>query len=93
MRLAIGRGEDGVALIRAASGDSIVAVIDPAIGPVEKAALIAAIGQLAIERAPDGRLNAVAPDIGADPAAIDAIAAFLDAAPSITGQLLVVSAA
>lgn len=92
MRLDVAGAEDIVARVRAATGDSLVVVI-AARGPLEMALARAAIGPLAIERAPGMRVNAIVPEQGADARDVDAAIAFLEGARSTTGQVLEISAA
>ena len=92
MRLSIGVADDGVALVRAAPADaSLTLLVEPGRDPLSLALLRAAIGPLAVERAP-ARVNAVFPDADADPADVNTAAAWLDAAASTTGQLMEISA-
>jgi len=91
MRIDLSAGADPVAAIRAATGESVVAVLHPGRTPLDVAQARAAIAPLAIERAPAMRVNAVLVEPGAEPAAVDAAAAFLDAAGSTTGQWIVVA--
>ena len=84
-------GDDVAAIVRAATGDSLVVVIEPGRDPLSAALAEAAIGPLAVERAPAMRVNAVT---GAGPSAdVAAMAAFLDAAGSTTGQVVQVGQA
>ncbi len=73
---------------RDAGGASLVVAIAASLDPLAMAQARAAIGPLAIELAPDRRVNAVCPAIDADPADIAAAVAFLELARSTTGQLL-----
>ena len=91
MRLDIGTSDDLVALVRKAMAESLVIVIAPDLPPLDLAIARAAIEPLAIERAPNGRLNAVVPAPASDPAHVKAAVAFLERAPSTTGQLLEIS--
>ena len=91
MRLWLSPGGDVVALVCAAQGESLVVVIPPTLDPIALALARAALGPLAIERAPATRVNALLPAATADPAAIEAAIAFLEGAPSTTGQLLEIS--
>jgi len=91
MRLDVVPGSDLVGLVRAAQSDSIVVVIAADLNPLASALARAAIEPLAIERAPTTRINAVLPGAAADPRDVEAAVAFLHAARSMTGQLLVVS--
>lgn len=92
MRLDVAEAEDIVARVRAAMGDSLVVVIAPQ-DALEMALARAAIGPLAIERAPGMRVNAVVPEQGAETRDVDAAIAFLEGARSTTGQVLEISAA
>ena len=94
MRSTLAPDDDLAALVRATpAGVSLVMVVLPGRDPLALASVRAAIGPLAIERAPAARLNAVLPDPAADPAAIAAAVAWLEGALSTTGQLIEVSAA
>lgn len=90
MRVDLAAGDDLVARARGAAGDSVVVVIG-ACGALEMARARAAIGPLAVERAPGVRVNAVVPGGDADAADVAAAVAFLERARSTTGQVLVVS--
>lgn len=90
MRLALATADDIAALVRAATGDSIVVVLAPR-DALEMMQARAAIGPLAVERAPGMRVNAVVPDQGADTRDVDAAIAFLEGARSTTGQVLEIS--
>ena len=79
-------GDDIAALVRAASGDSLVLVIAPGRDPLAAALAEASIAPLAVERAPGMRVNAVLGD--PDEPAVAAMAAFLDTAGSTTGQVV-----
>ncbi|WP_380786549.1 Rossmann fold domain-containing protein [Sphingomonas sp. R86521] len=91
MRLDLAAEHDIAALVRAATDDSLVVVI-AARSPLEMALARAAVGPLAIERAPGMRVNAVVPEQGADTRDVDAAIAFLEDAWSTTGQVLEISA-
>lgn len=91
-RIAVGPGDDLAALVRAADADSVLVLIDPALEPLDIARARASIGPLAVERAPDVRVNALLAAADADPADVEAAARFLEAARSTTGQLLEVTA-
>ena len=82
-------GDDIAALIRAAAGESIVVVIAPGRDPLSAALAEASIAPLAVERVPGMRVNAVTGD--GEAADITAMAAFLDAAASTTGQVVRIS--
>lgn len=92
MRIDCAAGDDLVAMVRAATGDSVVVVIAPR-SPLDMALARAAIAPLAIERAPAMRVNAVVPGPAAEARDVDAAIAFLDRAQSTTGQILEVSGA
>lgn len=92
MRLSVVIAEDVTMLVRSApAAVSLTLLVVPGRDPLTLALLRAAVAPLAIERAP-ARVNAVLPDADADPADVDAAAAWLDAATSTTGQLIEVSA-
>ncbi|WP_298092532.1 Rossmann fold domain-containing protein [uncultured Sphingomonas sp.] len=91
MRIDVHPDDDVAGLVRGTQGESVVLVILPGRDALAQAVALAAIGPLAIERAPD-RINAVVSGEGAEPGAVDAAVAFLDAAPSTTGQVLTVGA-
>ncbi|MGU3390647.1 Rossmann fold domain-containing protein [Sphingomonas sp. M1A8_2b] len=88
MRLNLESDGDIVSLVRNADADSIVVVAHPSADAIWTAFARAAIGPLAIERAPGCRVNAVFAGEGALPADIDAAADFLDRARSTTGQIV-----
>lgn len=78
-------------LLRETSGVEVLLVlIDPAMPAIDRAMLLAAIGPLAVERAPDTRINAIAVEAGAAPDDVIATARFLAGAGSTTGQVLIV---
>ncbi len=89
MRVDAHPGDDVAGLVRGTRGESVVLVIHPGRDDLAQALALAAIGPLAVERAPD-RINAVVVGEGAGAAAVEAAVAFLDAAPSTTGQVLAV---
>jgi hypothetical protein len=94
MRLWLQPDGDPVALVRdaAAASDSLLMIIDAcALDPVALALAKAAIGPLAIERAPSVRVNAVVLGASHRPADADATIAFLETARSTTGQVLEIS--
>lgn len=91
MRIDLFPQDDIAAVIRASSSESVVVVIHPGRDPVAQAQALAALSPLAIERAPGLRLNAVVVGDSATRASIAAAAVFLDAAASMTGQVIVVS--
>lgn len=88
MRLTLEPGADIAALVRGAVGDSLTVVIPSTLDALAMAQARAAIGPLAVELAPATRVNAVALAEGADSADVDAAVAFLENAPSTTGQLI-----
>lgn len=93
MRLTLAPGDDLAALIRASTPEvSLAVIVMPGRDPLSLALARAAIGPLAIERAP-ARLNAVLPHPQADPADVEAALAWLEGAASTTGQLIEISAA
>ncbi|WP_375428269.1 Rossmann fold domain-containing protein [uncultured Sphingomonas sp.] len=91
MRIAVGPGDDVAALVRAADAESVLVLIDPALDPLAAAQVRAAIGPLAVERAPNARVNALLPAPTAHPPDIEAAMRFLEGARSVTGQLLEVA--
>ena len=91
MRVDLAESDDLSARVREIADESVVVVIDAGWGPLPFALAQAAIAPLAIERAPAGRLNLVVRGAGADPAAVAAGVAFLEAARSTTGQILAIS--
>ncbi|MEG3085280.1 hypothetical protein U1707_16650 [Sphingomonas sp. PB2P12] len=92
MRLTLEVDGDVVSRVRGAEADSIVVVASPSTSALWTASARAAIGPLAIERAPHCRVNAVFFEDGARQADIDAAADFLDQARSTTGQIIDVRA-
>lgn len=90
-RVRVGPGDDVVGLVRGAAGESVLVMLDPALDPVELARARAAIGPLAVERAPATRVNALLAAAGADPIDVEAAAKFLEGACSTTGQVLDIS--
>lgn len=91
MRIAVSSGDDIAALVRAAEGGSVLVMLDPALDQLALAQARAAIGPLAVERAPATRVNAVLPAVDAEPEDVEAAARFLESARSTTGQVLEVS--
>jgi len=81
-------GGDIAALVRGAVGESLVVVIPATPDALAMALAKAAIGPLAVELAPATRVNAVVLVEGGAPADVDAAVAFLENAPSTTGQLI-----
>lgn len=93
MRLTLAAGDDIAALVRATPGGaSLVVVIAPGRDSFALAQVRAAIGPLAVERAPASRVNAVFPGADARNADVEAAIAWLDGASSTTGQLIDVRA-
>ena len=88
MRLTLEPGVDIAALVRRASGESLVVMIPATLDALAMAQARAAIGPLAVELAPATRVNAVVLAEGADPADVDAAVAFLEQARSTTGQMI-----
>jgi hypothetical protein len=86
-----GRVGESVARLRATSAEMVLLLIDSAIPAIERAMLIAAIGPLAIERAPRGRIGAIDVAPGAATEDVAAAARFLSAARSTTGQVLTIA--
>lgn len=97
VRIAVGPGDDVVALVRAAlvraaDVESVLVLFDPALDPLATALARAGIGPLAVERAPGVRVNAIIAAADADLADVEAAALFLEGARSTTGQLLEIAA-
>lgn len=90
MRIDLGHGDDVAARGRAATSESVVLVIGAAGASLWLAQAKATIGPLAIELAPERRINVVIAGQGADDVDVDAAVAFLDRATSTTGQVLTV---
>jgi hypothetical protein len=88
MRLTLQPGHDIAALVRGADAASLVVVVPPLADGLATALARAAIAPLAIECAPDRRLNAVFVHEGASVADVDAAVVFLEQAWSTTGQIL-----
>ena len=88
MRLDLEPDEDLAALVRGAVRESLVIVIPSTLDALAMAQARAIIGPLAVELAPATRVNAVVPAEDCDPVDVDAAVAFLENAPSTTGQLL-----
>jgi hypothetical protein len=85
VRIDLAAGDDLVARVRAAEGESVVVVI-AARDALAMALARAAIGPLAVERAPGMRVNALVAGANADD--VDAAVAFLEKARSTTGQVI-----
>ena len=77
--------------VRAAVDTVVVVIVPHDLPAVERAMLIAAIGPLAIERAPAQRVCALDLGAAADPADVAAAVRFLARAASTTGQVLKVA--
>ncbi|KQS48922.1 MULTISPECIES: Rossmann fold domain-containing protein [unclassified Sphingomonas] len=88
VRLTLESDGDIVSLIRRAEAESIVVVVQASANALWTALARAAIPPLAIERAPDCRVNAVFAEEGAREDDVDAAAVFLDHARSTTGQII-----
>ena len=88
-------GDDVAEIVRRlrVSGAGItLLLIDSSVPAIDRAMLCAAIGPLAIERAPRARIGAI--EIGNGAAAEDVVAAasYLGSARSTTGQILTITA-
>lgn len=90
-RVRVGPGDDVAALVRGATGESVLVMLDVSLDPLATAQVRAAIGPLAVERAPGVRVNAVVARADADPEQVEAAARFLEEARSTTGQVLEIS--
>jgi hypothetical protein len=88
VRLTLDPGGDLPALVRGAGAESVVIVVRRTSDGLAMAIARAAIGPLAVERAPACRVNAVFVDDGAAVADVDAAVRFLESARSTTGQIL-----
>ena len=88
MRIAVGPDDDPVALLRAAEGEAVVLEIAPGRDPLALALALAAVGPMAVERAPTMRVNAVVRLAGALDADVAAAVSYLESAWSTTGQVL-----
>ena len=82
---------DIVGKMRSAEGEIILLLIDSEVAALDRAMLIAAIGPLAIERAPATRVGTIDIIGGAAQKDVEAAARFLATARSTTGQVLVVA--
>lgn len=89
MRIDVSIGDDVTEAVRTALAESVVIVIAPGRDLLALTLVLAAIGPLAIERAPM-RINAVVPTEHARTADVDAAVAFLASARSTTGQVLAI---
>jgi hypothetical protein len=87
-----GRAGQVVELLRAAEGEVVLLLIDSSIQPIDRGMLIAAIGPIAIEKAPRVRIGAIDVTAGAAVEDVVATARFLATARSTTGQVLTVAA-
>lgn len=86
-RFTVASVDQATAQVRSSAAESVLLLLPPDLDPLHAATLRAALGPLAIERAP-GRVNALVALAGTDPAAVEAAALFLEGARSTTGQLL-----
>lgn len=89
-RVAVSTAEQAVDAVRAGDAEHILLLFAADLPPLDAALLRAALGPLAIERAPT-RVNALLAHPGADSAAVEAAAIFLEGARSTTGQLIEVA--
>ena len=83
-----GRAGETVERLRASQGAMVLLLIESSIPAVDRAMLIAAIGPLAIARAPHGRIGAIEVAPGAAVEDVAEAARFLSTARSTTGQIL-----
>ncbi|PAX06576.1 Rossmann fold domain-containing protein [Sphingomonas lenta] len=90
-RVRVGPGDDVAALVRGAEGESVLVLLDASLDALLVIQARAAIGPLAVERAPDTRVNAIVAGEGADADNVEAAARFLEGARSTTGQVLEVT--
>ncbi len=88
MRVTVQPGDDPVALVRQANGESLVLVFAPGRDAVSQAMALAALGPLALECAPGTRVNAVVPKAGVHDGDIERTVRFLDDALATTGQVI-----
>jgi hypothetical protein len=88
VRLTLEPGGDLAALVRGADAESVVVVVRRTSDGLAMAVARAAIGPLAIERAPGRRVNAVLVEDSALTEDVDAAVRFLESARSTTGQIL-----
>lgn len=79
---------DAVAAMRAAPGDVVLLVIEPTVPNLDRVMALAALGPLAVERAPAVRIAALDVAESAELADVVAAAKFLQSAQSTTGQVL-----
>lgn len=79
---------ESVVRLRATSAEMVLLLIESSIPAVDRAMLIAAIGPLAIARAPHGRIGAIEVAPGAAVEDVAEAARFLSTARSTTGQIL-----
>jgi len=89
-RIAVSTVDEAVSAVRASGAESILLLFPDDLAPLDATLLRAALGPLAVERAP-ARVNALAALAGADPGDVEAAARFLEGARSTTGQLLEVA--
>lgn len=87
-RLVLTPEDDAAARLREARGPAVTAVVLPGRDPLALAEVRAAVKVVAVERAPDVRVNAVLAGASASPAAVEAAAAYLAGAHAVTGQWL-----
>ena len=81
-----------VSQLRTSAAETALVLIDSSVCALDRAMLSAAIGPLAIERAPLARIGAIDIANGAAIADIVAAANYLASARSTTGQILTVTA-
>ena len=83
---------DIVSRLRASGAGFALLLIDSSVPAIDRAMLCAAIGPLAIERAPRARIGAIEAGEGAATADVVAAARYLASARSTTGQILTITA-
>ena len=81
-----------VSRLRRSEAETALLLIDSSVSTIERAMLSAAIGPLAIERAPLARIGAMDIANGAALADVVAAANYMASARSTTGQILTVTA-
>jgi hypothetical protein len=81
-----------VSQLRCSGAGTALLLIDPSVPALERTMLSAAIGPLAIERAPGARIGAIDIADGAVAADVLAAANYLASAQSTTGQILAITA-
>lgn len=74
--------------VRAAAGEAVLVVIEPGLGAVDEAAIVAALSPLALERAPGQRVNALLIRENATAESVGAATRYLAGAVAVTGQVL-----